>query len=153
MKLVVNKCFGGYSISPLAVKRYAELIGKECHFFRLKFNSEGGGREKITAEEASSDIMMMWTAFTVPDPEKYLPKENIGEDGTYKAYNEAYEKIQLDNRISDRADKFLVQTVEELGEKANGGFAKLEIVEIPDGTDWRIDEYDGMETVAEGRTW
>ena len=46
-----------------------------------------------------------------------------------------------------RADPILVQVVEELGEGANGGHAYLDIRELPAGTLYRIDEYDGMENV------
>ena len=45
-----------------------------------------------------------------------------------------------------RDDPFLVQVVEELGKEANNG-SNLQIVELPAGTLYRIDEYDGMETV------
>ncbi len=47
----------------------------------------------------------------------------------------------------DRADPSLVQVVEELGEAANGRSAALRIVELPAGTLYRIDEYDGSESV------
>jgi hypothetical protein len=48
----------------------------------------------------------------------------------------------------------LIQVVEELGDGANGYFAKLKIVEIPDDVLWQIEEYDGKEWVAEQhRTW
>ena len=41
-----------------------------------------------------------------------------------------------------------------MGEKANGTFAKLQLVEIPDGVGWQVEEYDGMEWVSEKhRTW
>lgn len=55
----------------------------------------------------------------------------------------------------NRDSKYLVNAVETLGSKlASGQGAKLEIVEIPDGTNWAIDEYDGKETVGEIRnTW
>jgi hypothetical protein len=53
-----------------------------------------------------------------------------------------------------RDDPSLVRLVEEMGEEANGCFAKLKVVEIPDGVDWEISEYDGWETIAEKhRTW
>jgi hypothetical protein len=47
----------------------------------------------------------------------------------------------------DRADPFLVQVVEELGKEANGGYADIRIREIPAGTKYRIEEYDGRESV------
>ncbi len=53
-----------------------------------------------------------------------------------------------------RDDPDLVAIVEELGEKASGRFAKLAVVEIPDDVEWGIEEYDGVEWVAEDhRTW
>ena len=46
-----------------------------------------------------------------------------------------------------RNDSSLVTVVEELGEEASGPFAKLEIRDIPSGMKYRIDEYDGSESV------
>ena len=54
----------------------------------------------------------------------------------------------------DRDDPYLVQVVEEMGEAADGGFANLMVVEIPADVNWEIDEYDGIEHIAEvHRTW
>jgi len=47
----------------------------------------------------------------------------------------------------DRADPILVQVVEELGDEANIVYSDLQIRELPAGTLYRIDEYDGSETV------
>ena len=53
-----------------------------------------------------------------------------------------------------RDDPDLVAIVEEMGEKANGVCAKLKVVEIPDGIEWEVDEYDGHEQVSEKhRSW
>lgn len=46
-----------------------------------------------------------------------------------------------------RHDPALVQTVEELGSKAGSGFSDLQLEELPPGTKYRINEYDGNETV------
>lgn len=68
-------------------------------------------------------------------------------------------KIIVNNReFSSRAiardDPALVSVVKELGVNSNGEFAELKIVKIPAGVEWVIEEYDGIEWVAEKhRTW
>ena len=69
-------------------------------------------------------------------------------------YFSSYSVCKYDNMNEGRSDPILIQVVEEMGEKANGWAAELKIVEIPDDVEWYIDEYDGMEHVAEKhRTW
>jgi len=51
------------------------------------------------------------------------------------------------SRDIERTDPLLVQVIEELGAAANGDFARLAIRELAPGTQYRIDEYDGMESV------
>ena len=53
-----------------------------------------------------------------------------------------------------RDDPALVQVVEEMGAVANGRYADLAVVEIPDNVAWQIEESDGLEHIAEKhRTW
>jgi hypothetical protein len=53
-----------------------------------------------------------------------------------------------------RDDPVLIQIVEDMGTKADGTFAALKVVEVPDDVNWYIEEYDGREWVAERhRTW
>ena len=48
-----------------------------------------------------------------------------------------------------RSDDELIDVVEKLGDNANGKFAKLQVVDIPDETtDYIIDDYDGVEKVT-----
>jgi hypothetical protein len=62
--------------------------------------------------------------------------------------------IHVNSRGLKRNDLTLVRVVKELGDKANGSFAELKIVEIPDDVDWEIEEYDGSEWVREvSRRW
>lgn len=55
----------------------------------------------------------------------------------------------LDKLDFARHDPLLVKVVEELGEKANGRFAKLQIEKVRKGARYRIDEYDGYESVMQ----
>lgn len=68
------------------------------------------------------------------------------------------ERLAPDHEIYDidipRNNPNLVQVVEQMGDRADGDFAKLKIVEVPDDVNWYIEEYDGREWVAERhRTW
>lgn len=47
-----------------------------------------------------------------------------------------------------RSHPALVKTVELLGDKANGDFAQLTITELPTNAVYRIEEYDGLESVS-----
>jgi len=48
----------------------------------------------------------------------------------------------------------LVAMVEEGGTDVNGQYSDLKVVNVPDDANWYIEEYDGMEHVAERhRTW
>lgn len=51
------------------------------------------------------------------------------------------------DRNINRADPDLAKVVETLGDKANGMCAKLRIEDVPEGTLYRIDEYDGYESI------
>ena len=54
----------------------------------------------------------------------------------------------------ERANEKLVECVEALGEKANGEYADLVVVEIPDDLEYKIDDYDGVEMLYEkNRRW
>mgnify|MGYP003637824389 FL=1 len=53
-----------------------------------------------------------------------------------------------------RTDATLISVVNKLGDAASGRSASLRIIEIPDGVEFDIKEYDGWEHVAERhRTW
>jgi len=131
MRVAINKCYGGFSLSPRAVKRLAELRGLPCYFF-----SVGDAVHKpITMEEAEKAFV--WFACSVPDT---------------LASREA---TDIDIRPENRSDPLLLQVIDELGEAANGPYAKIAIVEIPDNVEYEIKDYEGgKEQVAEKhRVW
>lgn len=71
-----------------------------------------------------------------------------GMCGTNEGYLSYYEFCE------DRSDPDLIAVLEEMGKTAWGWAAEIAIVDIPDGVEWHIHEYDGIEHVAENhRTW
>jgi hypothetical protein len=53
-----------------------------------------------------------------------------------------------------RNDPLLVKCVEMNGDWSFGSHAELKVVNIPDGVEFEIDDYDGMETIHEAhRSW
>ena len=64
--------------------------------------------------------------------------------------NQKQTKAFSDLRI-ERHDPILVSVVKQLGDKANGSCADLEIVEVQGR--YRIDEYDGRETIEEENSY
>jgi hypothetical protein len=145
MKVVINHGWGGYSLSAAAVKRLAELNGRECYFFRLDHKADS--YSPILADGTATELL--WTAFSIPNPDEIIGPSFRDPEGLYKTYNELYSQYNLTSRPEDRTDPKLIQVIEELGDRANGRCAKLKIVEIPDGTDYEIDDYDGMESIHE----
>lgn len=129
MKIVINRCWGGFGLSAKATKRLAELEGRECYFFVQDYPSRK--LTPISLEDADAE-KKYWTTYDIPRP-------------TVKSL---YEHFISYGRI-ERNDPKLIQVVEELGEAASGSLSKLRIVEIPNGVDWEIDNYDGMESVKE----
>lgn len=75
----------------------------------------------------------------------------LGEN--YKDTGEV-SKYSNNSRNFERDCPILVKVVEEMGEKADGGYAKLKIIEIPNDVKWIIEEYDGKEWISEEhRSW
>ena len=138
MKIVVNKCYGGFGLSIAGVKRYLELKGKELFSYKqTKYEFRDGASEYtkvyddcgLCINHLTKDMGDKFSKF--PEDEFYFSEYNI-----------------------DRTDTDLVKTIEELGDKANGSCSKLSIVEIPDGVNWELDEYDGIESIHEvHRSW
>lgn len=63
--------------------------------------------------------------------------------------------IKSDNYQEWRMHPTLISAIEKIGvKKASGELAEIEIVDIPNGIQFEIDEYDGIETVHEKhRSW
>ena len=126
-KIVYNGCYGGFSLSHEAIMRYAEIKGITLHV-----HSERSG----------------FSSYYLCPPEEW--EQIRTEEGALPVSPERFERsnaLYFSDREIERNDPALAQVVEELGSKANGSYAKLRITEIPAGTLYRIDEYDGIESV------
>ncbi len=143
MKIVINGCYGGFSLSPEATLKLWALGGPVDstpveEYWGARDADERFGRnaalrewrEYLAAGSTENRRALFVTVFT-PDETKVLYARDV-----------------------PRNNPQLVQVVEEMGEAANGSCAKLRIVEVPDDAEWEIAEYDGNEHVAEKhRTW
>jgi len=138
MKIVINKCFGGFGLSYEAVMLYAKLKGISMYAFKEKRNPNG-----------SLIDFNKKNRYELYNPKKDK-KPFVIHYSTKPLKNGDYQK---DTYFSEteirRNDPILVQVVEKLGEKANGSCAALKIVEIPNNVEWEIEEYDGFEHIAE----
>ena len=140
MKVVINKCYGGFGLSREGMVRYAELKGIPLYPEEDKY---GNFTYWKTPKETRLDLILDESRSWAD-----MPIEKRQE------FNRRYSEQTLYDREIKRDDPALVQVVEELGEKANDQFAELKIVDIPDGVNWEVEEYDGNEWIAEThRRW
>lgn len=123
MKILVNRCYGGFGISDKAFEEYLNRTGQV--FYKRK--------------------------------SKWSPLDSFDY---YNVSLEEYDKIRdeeilyLSASDIERTDPILIQIIEEMGEESYGFCSQLEVVEIPDGIEYTIEEYDGDEHIAEAhRTW
>ncbi len=134
-KVVYNACHGEFNLSEAAVARYAKMKGIALYPERDKMFSALG----------------LVTYWTVPPEERVRPLDSAEfHEATMaerKANSSAYRVQTLSPRDISRDDPTLAQVVEELGDAASGKFAKLKIADVPSGAKYRIDEYNGFESV------
>ena len=128
-KIVINRCYGGFGLSEVGKQR-VEALSKTL---------------KLRTDER--EALAEW-AMRCKEQQINLNDPDIN----------FHDRFWSDEFVSDhrlpRDLPALVQAVEELGAEANGCYAELAIVEIPDDVEWEIAEYDGLEHVAEvHRKW
>lgn len=140
MKIIVNRCYGGFQVSAEAYKRYAQKIRINIFFYKeknVKPSIQGYIYIKVDSSLIENNTFFYVQTVDLGDEVNELPNEtSLYLDGDY------------------RTDSKLIETVEELKGRASTQASKLEVIEIPDDVDWEIDDYDGMETVHEKhRSW
>ena len=143
MKIVINSCYGGFSISRKCAELMADLGSKqakdEVQEWKMKKRWFNYYKKNGEWPDDCPEEYRKWLEIDV----KYK------DDPTFHGYGYAGEGDGY-----KRDDPYLIQAVETLKKKANGAHAELTVVEIPDDVDWEIEEYDGREWIAEKhRTW
>lgn len=127
MKVILNKCYGGFGVSDAGYRLYAQKKGADL----FAYVSCPNGNMRV--DEAGDDYGRL--NYFTSDFGKWVGDNQIDWN----------KRLYLGER--HREDPVLIEVVEELGSGANGRFSKLEVVDIPDGMDYVIDEYDGIETL------
>lgn len=138
MKIVLNGCYGGFGLSYEAMVLYWHAKNREVFFYT-----------DISTYHNTSD------RYTKVHKYKRVTLPEIRSSQYYMIYCTTIDQGELidhfpENVVNlndlDRTDPILISVVETMGsEAASGRFAKLYIEEIPNGTQYKIDNYDGIE--------
>jgi hypothetical protein len=138
MKVVINACYGGFGLSYEGVMDYARRKGIKLYAF-VDDGAWDLAKPKVPYDGTGAPPPGLGVLYYLTVP-RWADREHEG--------------AWWSERGPDRSDPALVATVESLGARAGGRFAELKVVEIPDGVEYDVEEYDGLEWVAERhRTW
>jgi hypothetical protein len=148
MKVVINACFGGFSLSPEATLKLYErgVTGIATHID--EYWPPESRRRESGSRLGYENNLAEWRLY------RDFPESRKGRNMFLTVFSPDEKYVLNAGRDVKRDHPELVRIVEEMGEAANGGCAALRVVEIPDGVDYVIEEYDGNEHIAEThRTW
>ena len=150
MKIVVNKCYGGFHLSAEAYFRVLDSMIKDNNWFIYTYEPDNRVSKFI-------EKPIVYTKASISDidfGDSYIiVSKNYGDSFTDKELKEA-DKIYMEEYNIPRNNIHLVKVVEEMGQDAYGKYSKLEVIDIPDDIEWEISEYDGWETIEEKhRSW
>lgn len=156
--IVLNYCFGGFGVSDKAIRRYLELKGLP---FIEKVGNYGDSTFYINEDNVFDQLVCrncdatihycncvsQCISCTIYDDLHTLKCTCTPNKCGYYINCHCTKKYFFGERDFKRTDLLLVQVIKELGEEANGMCAKLHIEYLPKGTKYRINEYDGSESI------
>ena len=154
-KIVINTNYGGFHLSPQAVK-YLVLRNSKL-IMRLSIDQYNQELSKIVGEELSKITQREWEKRR----QKIQNEFSVDLGDGFKGHR-LYPDIAIKGNImyianinkSQRTHPDLIAVVEELGDEASYKYSRLCIVEIPADIEWEIGNYIGMEWIAEKhRKW
>ena len=146
MKIVLNGCYGGYGLSYKTLALYLMAKGQTPHFYvdcgssaylceraGLPFNEN----TRIYKHVLYTDVESLRENFYV-----YCTSTYQGEELT------TFPKDVINSHSIARTDPILISIVETIGpDAASDRYAELYIQELTDGVMYKIDEYDGLESL------
>ena len=134
-EVIICDQHGGFSLSPEGEKAYLARQGKTPYFYTTGRDANGSLDFDRTVRWDGGRYVTVYTLL-----------EDIGDEPDKDALNSAE---WFHGRDIKRDDPDLLAVFKEIGQKAAGQHAHFKIVEVPDGVEWQIEEYDGLEWVAE----
>lgn len=140
MKLAINTRYGGFNISQKGMLEIAKRKGLKVYPYVNDPNYSMREDRYMKRNLVHSEVPFIY--YLLQDVgDKF--EGNIYSDDLYWRFNPS--------EYENRTDSELIATIEHLGDDANGRYADIEVVEIPDGFDYKITDYDGVETVYYGQ--
>lgn len=152
MKVILNKCYGGFMLSNKAQFEYYRRKGTPAFAYDRVTDWQTQETTFVRVHDAnqtvegSSACGLLWFGVDMgerfPSDHGFIPK------------SVPTESVLCMDTDAIRVDPIAIAIVEEMGEEASGWASELRVVEIPDWMDWVIDDYDGIETLHEDvPTW
>ena len=140
MKIAINKCYGGFSLSDKAIEMIMKRKGLNCYRYKqTKFRYSDGVDEYTRIDDNE------------PEPSSFMNYSTT--DLGKKVEKIAYENLWYYGELK-RTDNDLISVIEDLGDEASGRYGSVKVIETPDDIDWEIDDYDGWESIHEKhRVW
>jgi len=151
-KVAINVCYGGFGLSDAA---YQKLIDWGIPVQKYVEETRDPVTGKVNPKPLNGGMVIFDRELTPPGESKWtdLYHETKHDPAYGGMFSDRYWEVWLHD-TEYRAHPLIIRVIEELGEAANGEHAALKIVEIPDDVEFTIEEYDGLEHVAENhRTW
>lgn len=134
MKILINSSYGGYGVSDDATKEYlSEYVKRNKLEWKLiTFNGSFGKK-----------------CFFIVKQDFYMDNKNA--EYYWDLSSDTSKCMSADTLINDsiesRTDPLLIEIFEKMKDDFSGDFARICEVDIPSGSQYRITEYDGMESI------
>ncbi len=146
-KVIINKCFGGYGFDPFTVQKYAEAKGIRLYWYKWDHMVDVGTLKEYMVKTPFEKIMeddslhIGYHAFT-----RDMGDTHIRD---WRDENCCTDEFYIKNDDASRTDPVLINIIEKYGNQNVHGCHAPTVIEVPDGVEWVVYEYDGLETLHE----